>query len=100
MKKVDFSSVGRIGVLLGGTSAERAVSLESGGAVLQSLNNLGIDAVSIDLDGEIIEKISAANIDVAFIALHGGIGEDGGVQSLLNIMEIPFTGSDMPHGHK
>jgi D-alanine-D-alanine ligase len=94
MHKSDFSTLGRVGVLFGGLSAERAVSLESGQAVLSALNNAGVNTIAIDLQENIIETITAANIDVAFIALHGGIGEDGRLQALLDIMNIPYTGSD------
>jgi D-alanine-D-alanine ligase len=94
MSKVDFSTLGRIGVLYGGVSAERAVSLDSGQAVLSALNVLGAHTVAIDLQEDVVGQITAANIDFAFIALHGGIGEDGRLQSLLEIMNIPYTGSD------
>lgn len=94
MSKIDFSTLGRIGVLYGGVSAERAVSLDSGQAVLSALNTLGATTVAIDLQDDVVGQITAANIDFAFIALHGGIGEDGRLQSLLEIMNIPYTGSD------
>lgn len=94
MSKIDFSTLGRIGVLYGGVSAERAVSLDSGQAVLAALKTLGANTVAIDLQDNVVEQITAANIDFAFIALHGGIGEDGRLQSLLEIMGIPYTGSD------
>lgn len=89
---------GRVGVLFGGSSAEREVSLESGQAVLAALKQLQIDAVAIEISAQahedIIEKISGAKMDLAFIALHGGIGEDGRLQAVLDIMNIPYTGSD------
>jgi D-alanine-D-alanine ligase len=94
MSNIDFSTLGRVGVLYGGISAERAVSLESGQAVLTALNNVGVDTVAIDLQDDVVEQITAAKIDFAFIALHGGIGEDGRLQALLEIMKIPYTGSD------
>ncbi len=94
----DFSNMGRIGVLFGGHSAEREVSLESGQAVLAALDSLGANAIAIEIVADksinIAQQIMDANIDVAFIALHGGIGEDGRLQALLNIMQIPYTGSD------
>lgn len=93
MSNIDFSKFGRVGVLFGGVSAERTVSLESGQAVLSSLKKRGVDTVAIDLQDNVIESISKASIDTAFIALHGGIGEDGRLQALLEIMNIPYTGS-------
>lgn len=83
----------RIGVLAGGTSAEREVSLKSGNAVLKALTGLGYDTVFIDASGSICEKIAENKIEAAFIALHGGHGENGSVQGLLDIMGIPYTGS-------
>jgi D-alanine-D-alanine ligase len=94
MSNIDLSTLGRVGVLYGGTTAERAVSLESGQAVLTALNNVGVDTVALDLQENVVEQISAAKIDFAFIALHGGIGEDGRLQALLELMNIPYTGSD------
>lgn len=94
MNKIDFSEVGRVGVLFGGLSAEREVSLESGQAVVQALNNLGVETIAIDVQENVVEQIIEANIAVAFIALHGGMGEDGRLQALLDIMRIPYTGSD------
>ena len=93
MMSVDVSTIGRVGVLYGGTSAERAVSLDSGQAMFTALKNAGVNAVAIDVQDNIIEQITAANIDFAFIALHGGIGEDGRLQSLLDFMHIPYSGS-------
>ncbi|HXH72040.1 MAG TPA: D-alanine--D-alanine ligase [Mariprofundaceae bacterium] len=83
----------QVGVLMGGISSERAVSLRSGNAVLSSLTRSGIQAVGIDLNGNWAEQIRDARLDVAFIALHGTFGEDGCVQGLLEIMGIPYTGS-------
>lgn len=93
MKTFDFTQYGRIGVLYGGVSAEREVSLESGQAILTACRNLGIDVVDIELNDNVIATINCADIDTAFIALHGGIGEDGRLQSLLDFMGIRYTGS-------
>lgn len=94
MTVFDFASCGRVGVLYGGTSAEREVSLESGQAVIESCRRLDIAVVDIRLEGEnVIAAVQAANIDTAFIALHGGIGEDGRLQALLDLMGIAYTGS-------
>lgn len=83
----------RIGVLLGGLSAEREVSLESGSAVLAALRQLGYQAVAVDVAKNIDEQLRGAQIEVAYIALHGRFGEDGCVQGLLEAMHIPYTDS-------
>jgi len=93
MQKFDFKPYGRIGVLYGGVSAEREVSLSSGRAVIDACHSLGIDVVDIEINNDVIDCIKKANIDTAFIALHGGIGEDGRLQSLLDFMGIRYTGS-------
>ncbi len=83
----------RIGVLLGGTSAEREVSLKSGAAVSGALKELGYDVVDIDAGADLCARLVQESVDLAFIALHGGTGEDGSVQGLLEVMGIPYTGS-------
>lgn len=85
--------VKKAGVLMGGTSAERDVSLKSGSAVSRALAELGINHVNIDADGTVCSKLMAEGIDFAFITLHGGWGENGAVQGLLEILGIPYTGS-------
>lgn len=82
-----------IGVLLGGLSAEREISLKTGKAALQALQQLGYSAVAIDVNRNLPQQLSAAGIEVAFIALHGRFGEDGRVQGLLEMLQIPYTGS-------
>ena len=91
-------SFGRVAVLFGGRSSERAVSLKSGAAVLQGLLNAGVDAFGIDLYGEQgaespIQQLQAQPFDRVFIALHGPEGEDGTVQGALQILGKPYTGS-------
>ena len=81
----------RVGVLMGGLSAERPISLKSGKAVLAALKARGYDAVAVDVGRDLPAKL--AGIDVAWIALHGQYGEDGCVQGLLEVMGIPYTGS-------
>lgn len=93
MNELDVKKIGRVGVLYGGTSAEREVSLDSGRAIFDSCQRLGAEVVDIDITDNVIDAITAANIDTAFIALHGGIGEDGRLQALLELMNIPYTGS-------
>jgi D-alanine-D-alanine ligase len=83
----------KIGVLMGGLSSEREISLRTGSAVLAALKERGYLAVALDAERSIAEKISSSAIDVAFIALHGMLGEDGAIQGLLEIMGIPYTGS-------
>ena len=82
-----------IGVLLGGLSAEREISLKTGNAALQALQQLGYSAVGIDVNRNLPQQLSEAGIEVAFIALHGRFGEDGRVQGLLEMLQIPYTGS-------
>jgi D-alanine-D-alanine ligase len=87
--------LGRVGVLLGGQSAEREVSLMSGHAILVALQNAGVNAHAIDINDRCVEQLLAADIDRAFIALHGPGGEDGRMQALLEFLNIPYTGSDV-----
>lgn len=87
--------IGRVGVLFGGLSAEREISLQSGAAVLAALTEAGIEHVAIDVGQNVIADIQAAKIDRAFLALHGPGGEDGRIQALLEFLNIPYTGSDV-----
>ncbi len=87
------NSFGRVAVLLGGTSAERDISLLSGNAVLNALLEQGVDAVAIDVGENAVEQIGSLTFDRAFIALHGGGGEDGKIQALLDLLGKPYTGS-------
>ena len=72
--------LGRIGVLMGGPSSEREISLKSGKAVYQALRAQGLDVVPIDIRSHSIAKVKRSGISLAFIALHGSFGEDGTVQ--------------------
>jgi D-alanine-D-alanine ligase len=83
----------RIGVLMGGLSAERAISLKTGRAIYQSLKRQGFDARAIDAQRELPQELQRQKIQAAYIALHGPGGEDGTVQGLLEWMRIPYTGS-------
>jgi D-alanine-D-alanine ligase len=85
----------KIGVLLGGLSSEREVSLRTGEAVLGALRDRGHDAIPIYVDGDVDVALRQEQIDVAFIALHGRMGEDGCIQGLLELLGIPYTGSDV-----
>ncbi len=83
----------KIGVLMGGMSAEREVSLRTGKAVLGALLEAGFLAVSIDAGRDLANRLATEGIEVAFIALHGRFGEDGTVQGLLEMLGVPYTGS-------
>lgn len=83
----------RIGVLMGGWSSEREVSLLSGQRVLQSLADQGMHGVGIDITRGFASQIKKARIDIAFVILHGKPGEDGTIQGFLELEGIPYTGS-------
>jgi len=101
--KTQKSQWGRIGVLMGGCSSERDISIKSGKAIFEALKIEDCDVVAIDLTSEmkedIVDKILSTQIDIAFIALHGRLGEDGTIQKILETLEIPYTGSG-PHAHQ
>jgi D-alanine-D-alanine ligase len=82
-----------IGVLMGGLSGEREVSLRSGENCLRALLKLGYRAVPIDAVRDVAQRLEEEYVEVAFLALHGRYGEDGTIQGLLEIMGIPYTGS-------
>jgi D-alanine-D-alanine ligase len=82
----------RVAVLKGGPSLERQVSLRSGARVEDALAALGHEVVAVDAGASLVRDLKAARPDVAFIALHGPGGEDGTVQELLEILDIPYTG--------
>ncbi len=84
---------GRVAVLLGGWSAERAVSLKSGAAVLAALQRAGVDAHGVDAGRDILQVLAAGGFDRAFIILHGRGGEDGVMQAALELLGLPYTGS-------
>ena len=83
----------KIGVLMGGQSAEREISLLTGAEIYQALVSKGYDCVKIDVDKDIAVRLRDEKPDVAFLALHGKHGEDGTMQGLLEIIGIPYTGS-------
>lgn len=84
---------GKVAVLMGGWSAEREISLQSGRAVLAALTAAGVDAHGIDADRDVVERLRRGGYDRAFVALHGRGGEDGLVQAALELAGIPYTGS-------
>ena len=88
-----FTSEHRVGVLMGGLSPETSHLLKSGKAVAESLRSRGYNVIEIIVDRNIATVLEQANIDVAWLALHGTYGEDGCIQGLLEIMQIPYTSS-------
>lgn len=82
----------KIAVLMGGRSAEREVSLRTGKAIYDALLEKGHNAVAIDVDENIVENLKKEKVDLAFIALHGKYGEDGTIQGLLEMLNLPYTG--------
>jgi len=93
MTASSMSKFGRVGLLYGGTSSEREVSLMSGAAVYQALQNLGVDVVLIDAQNDLLQTLPSHNLDRVFIALHGPGGEDGTLQGALEYLGLPYTGS-------
>ena len=89
----DVKSLGRVGVLLGGRSGEREISLMSGNGVLQALLSKGVDAYSFDPGLRNPTELVSEKFDRIFISLHGRYGEDGTIQGLLELLELPYTGS-------
>lgn len=83
----------RVGVLMGGTSSERDISIRSGLAVYENLVKLGYDVVTVDAGRDAADRLEKEKVRVAFMALHGGNGENGAVQGLLEVLDIPYTGS-------
>jgi D-alanine-D-alanine ligase len=84
---------GRVGVLYGGTSAEREISLLSGRFVIESLARSGVDVVPIDVSEDLLQRLPDHKLDRALIMLHGPGGEDGSLQGALQFYGLPYTGS-------
>jgi D-alanine-D-alanine ligase len=93
LSSAEKKALGKVAVLMGGTSAERPVSLDSGSAVLAALLKSGVDAIGIDIGEDAAQQLSQTEFDRAFIALHGRGGEDGTMQGLLELLNKPYTGS-------
>ena len=87
--------LGRVAVFMGGDSAERAVSLKSGEAVVSALQSAGVDAFGVDVQGCLLDAVKEPDFDRVFIALHGRGGEDGTLQAILAQAGIPYTGSEV-----
>jgi len=90
---LDVKSLGRVGVLLGGKSGEREISLMSGNGVLNALLSKGVDAYAFDTGLRCPTELAKEKFDRIFISLHGRFGEDGTIQGLLELLGLPYTGS-------
>lgn len=84
-----------VAVLSGGLSLEREVSLRSGSRVADALADRGYDVTRLDVDADLVRTLADGGFDVVFLALHGSAGEDGTVQSILELLELPYTGPDV-----
>ena len=93
LQTLDVKALGKVGVLFGGRSAERDVSIMSGTGVLAALHSKGVDAHAFDPGQRSIAELAAEKFDRVFIALHGRFGEDGSLQGALEQLGIPYTGS-------
>ena len=93
LTSLDVKSLGRVGVLLGGKSGEREISLMSGNGVLQALISKGVDAHAFDPGLRCPTELAKEKFDRVFISLHGRFGEDGTIQGLLELLGLPYTGS-------
>jgi len=85
--------LGRVAVLMGGHSAEREISLKSGGQVLAGLQRGGVDVTPLDVDAQALVRLAAGEFDRVFLILHGRGGEDGRIQGFLETCGVPYTGS-------
>ena len=98
------TDLGIVGVLMGGCSSEREISFKSGRAVVEALKKMECSVKPIEIDVEDNQKnlafLRAAHMDVAFVALHGAFGEDGRIQSILEELKIPYTGSGVEASHR
>jgi D-alanine-D-alanine ligase len=90
---VPVEQYGKVAVLMGGLSAEREISLKSGGAVLAALQRCGVDAHPVDVGRDILLVLAEGGYDRAFVILHGRGGEDGVMQGALECLGLPYTGS-------
>ena len=93
LSRLDVKSLGRVGILLGGRSGEREISLMSGNGVLEALLSKGVDAHPFDPALRCPTELAKEKFDRVFISLHGRYGEDGTIQGLLELLNLPYTGS-------
>ena len=96
LKTYDPETFGRVGLVIGGESAEREVSLDGGRAVAAALDRKGVDVTVFDGALALFEAIGEGRIDRVFNLIHGPGGEDGSLQGALQLMKVPVTGSDLP----
>jgi len=82
-----------LGVIMGGVTGEREISLQSGAAIAKALRARGYPAAEVVVTERVVEELQAARIEAAFLALHGGWGEDGRIQALCELLGIAYTGS-------
>ena len=87
------TELGRVAVIAGGLSNEREVSMRSGRRALYALGQAGIDAALYDADEALLDRLTADHIDAAYIAVHGASGEDGSLQTALELVGMPYVGS-------
>ena len=90
----EIKSFSKVAVLYGGSSSEREISLITGKAVFESLKSKGLEVMLVDTNEPFIEVLKTEKVSHAWIALHGSDGEDGKIQSILNMLKIKYTGSD------
>ena len=90
----EIKSFSKVAVLYGGSSSEREISLITGKAVFESLQSKGLEVILVDTMDPFIEVLKTEKVTHAWIALHGSDGEDGKMQSILNMLKIKYTGSD------
>ena len=90
----EIKSFSKVAVLYGGSSSEREISLITGKAVFESLQSKGLEVILVDTMDPFIEVLKTEKVTHAWIALHGSDGEDGKIQSILNMLKIKYTGSD------
>jgi len=88
-----IKQVGKVAILMGGTSAEREISLMSGNAVYEALINVGVDAFKLDIQDNAINQLQDLKADRGFNILHGRGGEDGQLQAVMELLGITYTGS-------
>ena len=93
LARLDIQALGRVGVLFGGRSGEREISLMSGSGVLEALLKKGVNAHAFDPGLRCPTELAKEKFDRVFIALHGRYGEDGTIQGLLELLNLPYTGS-------
>jgi D-alanine-D-alanine ligase len=93
LMSLDIQALGRVGVLLGGRSGEREISLMSGNGVLEALRQKGVNAFAFDTGLRCPTELAQEKFDRVFISLHGRYGEDGTIQGLLELLNLPYTGS-------